>query len=82
MLRLKNSPQVIGLQLQHYILTAAQRQQEEILKHFDIKSSFPRGLAVITRAANNPSVLTIVEKAFSWLKMPTIACTFPFKTLC
>ena len=39
---------------------------------------------VLPRAANNPSVFTIMEKAppraFSWLKTPTSA--FKFKTLC
>ena len=43
-----------------------------------------RRIQVRTRAANDPSVFTITEKAptraFSWLKVPTSA--FTFKTLC
>ena len=42
------------------------------------------GAAVLIRAANDPSVFAVMEKAptsaFSWLKVPTSA--FTFKTLC
>ena len=36
------------LNLSDYSCSTIFWQQQEILKHFDIKSSFPRGLAVIT----------------------------------
>ena len=49
----------------------------------DAFNSSRHHMTLITRAANNPSVFTIMEnastKAFSWLKAP--ASTFTFKTL-
>ena len=49
----------------------------------DAFNSSRHNMTLITRAANNPSVFTIMEnaptKAFSWLKAP--ASTFTFKTL-
>ena len=35
--------------------------------------------SLITRAASDPSVFTITDKAFYWMKVPTSA--FTFKTL-